>query len=315
MRNELKLNKKTESQLKNYLTYHRGNAVLLGERHMGKYLAAIELAKILLCPQAEAGGCKNCANCSVSLGQSMDFMEIKPENGVIKAEQIRQAITYFRYKRILAPKKVIVIDDADTMTAAAQNALLKIMEDDTEDGIFLFVAHQPLLKTVSSRSMIIRFLPLDAEEGADPVLHLLSEGKPGMMERYQESEFLAFIHSFLYRLSHMNDRRTVLEELGELKEKDQNAFLARFSEEEAESFLSMMENLFRNALYLCLGISCMEGISGTAAHIQKLYGADEICAILKEAAYQKQLLRKQKCCKNDFFRFVMMLGGGNSHVV
>ncbi len=314
MRITLKLNERTKLQLNHYMKYHRGNAILFGERHLGKHLAALELAKILLCERKNAGDCESCAGCQTSPLHNLDFMEIVPENGCIKVEQIRQAIDHASYKSVMDSKKVFVIDDADTMSEASQNALLKIMEDGEESSIFLLVAHRPLLKTVSSRGMLIHFFPPDTENAENPILRFMSEGKPGIAERYKESEFLKFSESFMRMLSRTNDRRDILKELGELREKNQDAFFVKFADEEKDCFLSMLEKLFRGALCLRSGISCTESISDIAAHVNELYDMGEISAIAKEAMFQKQKLRQHKYGKNDFFYLVMMLGG-NGYVI
>lgn len=115
-------------------------------------------------------------------------------------------------------------------------------------------------------------------------------------------------------LSRTNDRRDILKELGELREKNQDAFFVKFADEEKDCFLSMLEKLFRGALCLRSGISCTESISDIAAHVNELYDMGEISAIAKEAMFQKQKLRQHKYGKNDFFYLVMMLGG-NGYVI
>lgn len=309
MKQDLKLNQRTKQQLANYLKFHRGNVILLGEKHMGKHMAALELAKRLLFQGDSAADYKNFEDCQISLEHNLDFMEIKPDDGCIKVKQIRRLLEQSRYKAVQASKKVFVIDDADTMSEAAQNALLKIMEDGAGYSIFLLVAHRPLLKTISSRSMTIPFLPLDVEEGDSVALYLASNGNPGIIEHYRDSEFIKFTTSFIQMMSNTKDRRYILKELGELREKNPGAFFIKFSEEEKECFMSVLENLFGAALHLRVGIPCMEEVSDTASHINGLYDMEEICAVLKEIMSQKRMILRHRYSKNDFFNFVIMLGG------
>lgn len=62
--------------------------------------------------------------------------------------------------------RVVIVDDADTMTRSAQNAILKILEEPPERTLLILIAHRPgaLLPTIHSRSRIIPFLPLSREQ-------------------------------------------------------------------------------------------------------------------------------------------------------
>jgi DNA polymerase-3 subunit delta' len=63
----------------------------------------------------------------------------------------------FRYKY-----KVFIVDNAGTLTPAAQNALLKTIEEPAPYGVFLFLTThlQPILPTVLSRCVIHKLKPL-----------------------------------------------------------------------------------------------------------------------------------------------------------
>ena len=61
-----------------------------------------------------------------------DFIEIIPDGNTIKIEQIREMQQKAYETPIVSNRKVFIIDDADTATKEAQNALLKTLEEPAE---------------------------------------------------------------------------------------------------------------------------------------------------------------------------------------
>lgn len=91
------------------------------------------------------------------------------ERGKTAVEPVRKLYDLARGKQ--STPFVIVIDDSDSMTAAAQNALLKLLEEPTENLHFILTTHKPLglLPTVISRTQIIEVLPTSANDLLDGV--------------------------------------------------------------------------------------------------------------------------------------------------
>ncbi len=63
------------------------------------------------------------------------------------------------YRPHCAPYRVILVEAADTLTPAAQNALLKVLEEPPPSTVFLFTTAHPsrILPTVRSRARVILF--------------------------------------------------------------------------------------------------------------------------------------------------------------
>lgn len=94
---------------------------------------------------------------------------------------------------MLGPRRVVNVDAADDMNRNTANALLKSLEEPSEDTVFLLISHAPgrLLPTIRSRCRTLRFSRLpDAEvarvltgadlEGEDiGLLVRLAQGCPG----------------------------------------------------------------------------------------------------------------------------------------
>ncbi len=133
---------------------------------------ARRLAAAYLC-EGEHPPCGKCRHCrKLALGAHPDLIEVglpadKREIGVEQARTIR-ADAYVMPNE--AARKVFLIDPADALNPAAQNALLKVLEEGPAYAAFLLAAEQPgrLLDTIRSRCEQISLPP--EEEKPDPAL-------------------------------------------------------------------------------------------------------------------------------------------------
>jgi hypothetical protein len=92
---------------------------------------------------------------------------ISPEKGLISIDRIRQL--YEQTRSIQQTKRCIIIDDADTMSHDAQNALLKLLEEPVENVHFILTTHHEtqLLSTIKSRTQIVPLLPITEEQSIE----------------------------------------------------------------------------------------------------------------------------------------------------
>jgi DNA polymerase-3 subunit delta' len=154
--------------------------IFAGPEGVGKRMAAIALAQLLNClspREASAGGpdaCGECASCKrIARGVHADILLIAPEeSGSIKIEAIRDAIDRAAYRPFEGRRRVVVIDDADAVIEAAQNALLKTLEEPPPASVFVLVTSRPdlLLPTVRSRCQRLRFGRLSPADVADVLM-------------------------------------------------------------------------------------------------------------------------------------------------
>lgn len=88
-------------------------------------------------------------------------------NGSIKIEQIRALYESTRTKQ--ARIHVYILDNADTMNHAAQNAFLKLLEEPAEHVRFILTAHTPqqLLPTIRSRVQTVTMHAITNQQSAD----------------------------------------------------------------------------------------------------------------------------------------------------
>lgn len=90
--------------------------------------------------------------------------EVKPKSPPqIRIEQIRVVTQFLSHRALIAPCKVVIIQDADRMAASAANALLKTLEEPTSGSIILISSQpQKLLPTIASRCQAIPFHRLNS---------------------------------------------------------------------------------------------------------------------------------------------------------
>jgi DNA polymerase-3 subunit delta' len=151
--------------------------ILSGPRGVGKRLVAVAIAQALNCPNRGAvapGGapdaCGRCATCTrIGRGVHPDVFIVEPgDTGSIKVDDARAIVDRAAYRPFEGRRRVVVVDEADALEPAAQNALLKTLEEPPPSSVFLLVTARPdlLLPTVRSRCPRLRFQVLAPGEVA-----------------------------------------------------------------------------------------------------------------------------------------------------
>lgn len=156
--------------------------LLAGPHGVGKRPTAVAIAQTLNClaPSTRLGAgpgaagefemdaCGTCDSCRrIARGVHPDVIVIEPgDMGSIKIEQVRDVIDRAGYRPFEGRRRVVIVDEADAMMPAAQNALLKTLEEPPSASVFILVSSMPdaLLPTVRSRCPRLRFGPLSASE-------------------------------------------------------------------------------------------------------------------------------------------------------
>src|SRR5262249_28549315 len=115
-----------------------------GPKGAGKLSTAVAVAQALNCSNSartsggavassdaieRADACGRCSAClRIARGVHPDVLVVTPgDTGSIKIEQIREAVDRAAYRPFEGAYRVVIVDDADAMMAAAQNALLKTL--------------------------------------------------------------------------------------------------------------------------------------------------------------------------------------------
>lgn len=142
--------------------------LITGDKGMGKKMLAKTLAMALECEGEGEKPCGHCPSCSAFLsGSHPDIVFVRPQKKTLGVDDVREQILEdIKLKQYRYPYKIYLVEQADTMTAQAQNALLKILEEPPAYGIFLLLAEQPnlLLPTVLSRVVVLQMQPIPTPE-------------------------------------------------------------------------------------------------------------------------------------------------------
>ena len=182
------------------LTDRLGHAYILeGPAGTGKHTLALQIAAALACEHKKEDGvplpCLQCPACRKILsGHSPDVIPISREDKVtLGVDSIRE----MRSSAFMAPNelddKIFVIEDAQTMTAQAQNALLLILEEPPAYLRFLLLSDGsiPLLETVRSRAPTLRLSRLPAAILQERLLE--NEPEARTLQRQSPKEFSELI--------------------------------------------------------------------------------------------------------------------------
>lgn len=142
-----------------------------GPRGTGKRAVARLCAMAALC-RGEHKPCGACGPCRRVLSDTHpDVHTVVPEKGkqTIGVNVMRGVLEQVGVKSFEDGAKAILIPDAERMTPAAQNCLLKTLEEPPENTVFFLITDQPgaLLATIVSRCRVIRFHPLTVEAAAE----------------------------------------------------------------------------------------------------------------------------------------------------
>lgn len=155
--------------------------LIAGSRGTGKFLVATEFARFILCSAPNKGlACGECRNCSLG-GESghPDLVQIEIEEGskVIKIEQVRDLLGFLSQTSHGGRAKIAVISDAHRMNTAAANALLKTLEEPTQNTFLFLLSDMPgsLMATIRSRCQKLLMPKPDTQEAIAWLKHHLPD--------------------------------------------------------------------------------------------------------------------------------------------
>jgi len=146
-----------------------GHAYLFsGPRGTGKTTTARLLAKALNCSNRGDDGdpCGVCENCvAIAEGSSLDVIEVDAASKS-RVEEMRDLLERVAYLSAGGGKKVYILDEVHMLSASAEAALLKTLEESPEHVVFVLATTDPLkvAPTIRSRTQHYVFGLYSAEE-------------------------------------------------------------------------------------------------------------------------------------------------------
>ena len=149
-----------------------------GPRGTGKTSVAKIFAKAMNCPnQVDGEPCNNCYICqAVTEGSLEDVIEMDAasNNGVDEIREIRDKSTY---APSLARYKVYIIDEVHMLSTGAFNALLKTLEEPTQNVVFILATTElhKIPATILSRVQRFEFKSIRTKDIKEHIYHILEK--------------------------------------------------------------------------------------------------------------------------------------------
>lgn len=178
---ELKGQEHVVRALRNAVANDRGGQAYLfsGPRGTGKTSAARILAKVLNCTNpVEGEPCCECEAClAIERGTSFDVLELDAasNNGV---ENIRELIERAGMGNP-GRHRVFILDEVHMLTAGAEAALLKTLEEPPPHVVFVLATTDPqkVSETIRSRTQHLQFRLLPAKDLEEHVRYVVRDAK------------------------------------------------------------------------------------------------------------------------------------------
>ncbi|VTT09722.1 DNA polymerase III subunit gamma/tau [Streptococcus oralis] len=149
-----------------------------GPRGTGKTSVAKIFAKAMNCPnQVNGEPCNHCYICqAVTEGSLEDVIEMDAasNNGVDEIREIRDKSTY---APSLARYKVYIIDEVHMLSTGAFNALLKTLEEPTQNVVFILATTElhKIPATILSRVQRFEFKSIKTQDIKEHIHHILEK--------------------------------------------------------------------------------------------------------------------------------------------
>jgi DNA polymerase III subunit delta' len=227
-----------------------------GRDGIGKKAAAMAFAAAILCDMKQAEACHTCLSCKkTDHGNHPDLITIAAEGTFIKIRAVKDLLHTMAFRPLEGGRRLFIIDEADRMSQAAANALLKTLEEPSPANILVLITSKPyaLPKTILSRCQQIRFSPLrqetvaayleKKESLAGETARMIAAAAEGSIQRALQ----------LKRDDYLTDRKAVMGHIAADHSGDslQRLALMRFlgkDKKDVPEKLSLLLSCFRDAL-------------------------------------------------------------------
>lgn len=162
----------------------------VGPAGSGRMTTALAFAQALLCA---TGGCGSCRDCVAAAARQHPDLHVlvptPPEKNpkgrpVIRVEHLREMVRQTSLRPVMSRRRVLILDDADSMTDTTPETILKFLEEPAPGTVIILVlaSARAVPATIISRCQLVRFRARGGVEGAAAVAEaadLLDEIRDG----------------------------------------------------------------------------------------------------------------------------------------
>ncbi len=202
-------------------------------------------------------GCLSCPLCESILDDNhlnVKYVGIEDDKNIITKEQINSITDEFMQTSLIEGPRIYIIDGIDTSSVAAQNSLLKFIEDpamqDEVYGVLIAKSIDNVLPTIRSRCGLMHFKSLTKEEVTDLleedysaddafILGTLAKNKTDAKKIFIDSSYQTLKEMLYGFLDLNNPKDAVLFYLSN----------ARISNDLLQSFLKLLISAYESSLY------------------------------------------------------------------
>ncbi len=167
--------------------------ILCGEENSGRSSLAFSFAKTLECDNGGLDPCNTCPSCiKADTGNHPDIITVQHEKpNLISVDEIREQVVQTMDIRPYNGKyKIYIISDAQLMNEAAQNALLKTIEEPPAYGVVILITNslEKLLPTIVSRCITLSLKPVKERDMQEYLIshYQLDEAKARFCVEYAQ---------------------------------------------------------------------------------------------------------------------------------
>ena len=271
-----------------------------GDEGCGKKTLAQTMSVALHCTGEGEKPCLECGPCRrMLMGVHPDHIEVASDSSVISVKMVRDLIDRLTEKPYEGGWRTVIIHDAEKMNEAAQNALLKTLEEpDGRTAFFLLTAHpEGLLATIRSRCRPV-FMPRLSEEviASELIGRGMSEGRARYAARLSQGVMGRAIALCREDDPYFAWRDEAVKLMQTLRRKDDvpraaSAWNEKRKPEDCQAFLDALETVLRDVMRVQSGLAPFDGqIQEALEEMAGHFTIDRIACIMEEAVRVRKRL-------------------------